>query len=251
MIITNPVGLMKPFKQEVTACKTLCSVKTLDIIGTSATAFSSPVIRQEFLYAMTVKIEMNCSTNKQLIYKWELFTVSSLIIQTAVVLEGIDTSARDLLLWPFSLKGGLYKVISTVTSIPCGVLKVSHGFFRVRVVELVASIDCGHFRSVSWDSQVILNASRSYDPSHTLYGTEKQDTLKFEWICKDSRGVDCLEKNADRNNSVLTLPPRFLDASANSTYTFVLNVTKGLRFAEVRQTIKVKKQNHTSNLCIR
>lgn len=251
VVITSPAEIIPTFHQRVTSCEKPCSVKNVKIVGASSVAASSPVIRQEFRYSLQAQIEVNCLTSKQLLYKWEIYMVNNVTIQKLHKIEKLETNSMDLSLWAFSLEGGLYKVVLTVTSQPCGVLKMSHGFIRVREVNLVASIDCGSVRSVSWNSKIVLDASGSYDPSDIIYSNSIKKGVKYEWICKDINGVNCLEKISTTNSSLLAIPPRYFNLSSNSTYVFVLKVSKGSRFSEARQVVEVRKQSFASNLCIR
>ena len=249
-MITDPAGVIPPFYHTVTSCDAFCSVKNVDIVGASHSAESSPEIRQEYQYSLQAQTEMNCPRSKQLLYKWEIYSVHDKVINRISTPASLEPNLMELVLWPFSLKGGLYKIILTVTSQPCGILKSSSGFIRVRMVNLVARIECGNVRSVSWDTKVLLDASESYDPSYVLYGNRSKKDLNFEWACKDVHGVNCRERINVRNKSKLELPPRFFN-SFNSTYLFVVNVSKGSRFSEARQAVEVRKFNFTSSLCIR
>lgn len=160
------------------------------------------------------------------------------------VSKDVDLQDRELLLPSNTLSSGLYKISLTVTSIKHNVSNNGYGFVRVRVPSLVAVIECGSSQTISRDSDVIINASLSYDPANPK---SRSELLVFKWFCQGKD--DAWFGGVLRNSSVLRLPRRRLE---EGKYVFLVKVTtrEGERKATASQTIKVVSFD-VPKLCIR
>ena len=156
-------------------------------------------------------------------------------------------SSNFLFLSAHSLKGGLYKFILTVTATPLGIAKATTGYLRVRMPKLLATIDCGSIREMPWNQEIVLNGSRSSDPND-IDSSSAHSLLLFKWFCGPNRNISCFQKKINNTQPVLRFPKKSLNR--NTTYQFVLLVTKESREAETSQTIAVRDGNFKP-LCIR
>jgi hypothetical protein len=178
-------------------------------------------------------------------YSWQIFNLINDSTETGVqTSEEVSLHDRELVLPSNTLTFGLKKLVVMVTVMPYGISKSVGGYVRVREPNLVALIDCGHVRTVSRAGDVILNASRSYDPGNP---TADSSTLSFKWFCVHNGNTSWLGQDVPRNSSILRIPSKRLNIGE---YDFQVHITSGRRKASTSQKINVIESSFPT-LCMR
>lgn len=238
------VGPPVSVEQSVNIMGTTCLINELGILGTGGDSSHCPEIQHEYEYSLYSSLEINCYGAEELKYRWKVELVLKGFKTETVPFQDEILSSDVLYLTAKSLKGGLYKFTLSITAIPLGISKVATGFLRVRMPNLLATIDCGSERVNPWDKEVVLDGSASRDPNDINISS----ALSFEWFCNEGGDVSCFKGKVNNKQPVLTFPPKFLEL--NTTYQFVLSVTKGARQATASQTIKLMTESFPP-LCVR
>ena len=245
--VSGVVGPPRTIQQSVNITETPCMITELRMLGAGANSTQCPEIQQEYEYALYSKLKINCYGVEELKYEWKVEQILADSNTEAVPFQRELTSSAALILASQSFKGGLYKFTLSVAAMPLGISRTAIGFLRVRLPNLVVTIDCGSERVMPWNQEVVLDGSASRDPND-IDVIAASSSLSFEWFCDENHDVSCFKGQVDNKQSVLTFPPNFLDRS--TTYQFVLSVSKGLRRSEATQTIKVVAGDFTP-LCVR
>lgn len=214
---------------------TPCVVNELRMLAVGENSSDCPEIPQEYEYSIYSSLQINCSGVENIKYEWKVEQLLNDSTDVSVPFHNQPLSSDVLFLPAKSMRGGLYKFTLMVTAMPLGVSKTATGFLRVRLPKLLARIDCGNERVMSWDKEVVLNGSASHDPNEND-DSKANSSLIFEWFCYPSGNISCFKGLIDNKKPVLTFPPKSYDF--NTTYHFVLAVTKGSRRATTIQTIK-------------
>ena len=156
-----------------------------------------------------------------------------------------DQQAQEVLFPALSLVAGLYRVTLSLSVTPYGISSSTVGYFTVQRQALIAQIDCGHARTVSRNTEIVLNASRSYDPNDP----DGDQELSFEWFCDASRNISCFNSTIKRDGAVVVFPARFF--SESTTFEFVVNVSApGGQSAEAKQIVTLV-EDDIPPLCVR
>lgn len=228
------VGPLSFLQRSVNIVETPCVINELRMLGTGENSAHCPEIQQEYEYSIYSSLKINCFGVEELKYEWKVEYILSDSLTEAVSFNSEILSSDVLFLAAQSLKGGLYKLTLSVTAMPIGISKLATGFLRVRIPKLLTTIDCGSERVMPWNQEVVLDGSGSRDPNDVNASIR---SLSFEWFCDASHAVSCFKGLVNNTEPVLTFPPKFLDS--NTSYQFVLSVSKGLRRAKARQTITI------------
>lgn len=245
--VNSIVGPRTSVQRPVIIGETPCVINELHMLGAVESSGQYTVIQQGYEYSLYPSLKINCSAFKELQYKWKVERILNDSIIEIVPFPKEILSSDVLFLAARSLKGGLYKFTLSVTATPFGISKVATGFLRVRMPQLLAIIDCGSKRVMSWNHEIVLNASSSRDPND-IEVNKASGYLFFEWFCDSNRDVSCFKNKIDNKKSVLRFPPEFLIRYVS--YEFFVVVSKGKRQAEASQTIRVVSGNFPP-LCVR
>lgn len=245
--VNSLVGPSTSVQQSVIIGEAPCVIDSLTMLGAGESSDQCPEIQQEYEYSLYTSLKINCQAFKELKYDWKVENVLNGSITEVTTFPKEILSSNVLFLAVRSLRGGLYKFTVSATAIPLGISKVATGFLRVRIPKLLAVIDCGSERVMSWNHQIILNASSSHDPND-IDVSKADESLSFEWFCDVNRSVSCFKSLINNNKSALIFPSKFLDV--NVSYEFFVEVTKGMRKAQASQIIKVMERNFPP-LCVR
>ncbi|XP_068716630.1 polycystin-1-like protein 2 [Montipora capricornis] len=245
--VNNVVGPNSSVERSVQITESPCIINELRVIGAGEDSDHPPEIRQEYEYSLYSSLKINCSSAQNLNYEWKVEHVLSDSETVIVPFPKEQVSSDSLSIAAQSLRGGLYKFTLTFTATPLGISRSSIGFLRVLAPKLLATIDCGSERVMPWNEAIVLNGSGSRDPND-MDSSSTSSFLSFEWFCNFHRDVSCFEGDINNTQPVLRFPPKFLDS--NTTYQFVLLVTKESREAEASQIITVRDGNFVP-LCIR
>ena len=214
---------------------TPCVVNELRMLAVGENSSDCPEVPQEYEYSIYSSLQINCSGVEGIKYEWKVEQLLTDSTTVSVPFQNQPLSSDVLFIPAKSLRGGLYKFTLMVIAMPIGISKTATGFLRVRLPKLLASIDCGSERVMSWDKEVVLNGSASHDPNENN-DSKANSSLIFEWFCYSSGNISCFKRPIDNKQPVLIFSPNRLDF--NKTYHFVLSVTKGSRRATTMQTIK-------------
>ncbi|XP_020607936.1 LOW QUALITY PROTEIN: polycystic kidney disease protein 1-like 2 [Orbicella faveolata] len=233
--VNSIVGPSTSVQKSVVISEAPCVLDGLRMLGAGESSAQCPEIQQEYEYSLYSSLKINCQAFNELKYDWKVENILNGSVTEVSSFPKDILSSNVLFLAARSLQGGLYRFTLSVTAIPLGISKVATGFLRVRTPKLLAVIDCGRERVMSWNHEIILNASSSRDPNNINVG-KASDSLSFEWFCDANRSVSCF-KSSVNNKSTLIFPPESLDV--NASYEFFVVVTKGMRQAEASQIIKV------------
>ena len=245
--MNNVVGPNSSVQRSVQITERPCIINELRVIGAGEDSDHPPEIQQEYEYSLYSSLKINCSSAQNLNYEWKVEHVLSYSEIVIVPFPKEQVSSDSLSIAAQSLTGGLYKFTLTFTATPLGISRSSIGFLRVLVPKLLATIDCGSERVMPWNKEIVLNGSGSRDPND-VNSSSTNSFLSFEWFCNFHRNVSCFKGDINNTQPVLRFPSRFLDS--NTTYQFVLLVTKESREAEASQIITVRDGNFVP-LCIR
>lgn len=209
-----------------------CKIVEVLLEGASQQNLSAPTILPQNDYLISSSLKAHCES--KILFTWEVFSiVNETFLMKCKLPEDIEVHGRELVLPSNTLSSGLYRIALTVISEQHNVSKTKKGFLRVHTPSLIALIECGSSQTLSRDSNVILNASLSYNPANPAAGSS---VLVFEWFCQGK--TDAWFGSVVRNSSVLRLPRGWLK---EDQYVFTVRVTakEGGRKENASQTIKV------------
>lgn len=241
------VGPGTTVQRLVIVMETPCTINELRMLGTGANSDQCPEIQQEYEYSLYSSVIMNCHGMEELKYEWKVERIFTNFENESIVFQEKIISSEVLFFAAKSLKGGLYKVTLSVTVIPQGISKAKSGFLRVRMPNLLATINCGSKRVMPWNREVVLDGSSSRDPNDI--GASPSASLSFKWFCNQLYNISCFGGRVNNTQPVLKFPEKFLER--NLAYQFVLLLaSKDSRRAETSQTITVVAENFLP-LCVR
>ena len=216
------------------------------MLGAGANSNECPEIQQEYEYSLYSSVIINCHGMEELKNEWKVERILTNFESETIPFQEEMISSEVLFLAAQSLKGGLYQVTLSVTAIPYGISKAKTGFLRVRMPNLLATINCGSERVMPWNREVVLDGSSSRDPNDI--GISQSASLSFKWFCNQFYNISCFGGKVNNTQPVLKFPEKFLER--NLAYQFVLLVSKDSRRAEASQTITVVAENFPP-LCVR
>lgn len=209
-----------------------CKIYKVILYGASRDNISAPAILPQNDYQVSSSLQAYCESKLEFV--WQILSVVNETYSANYKLpKDVQVNDRELVLPSNTLSSGLYKIAFTVISEQHNVSKTEFGFLRVRIPSLIAMIECGSTQILSHYSDVIINASLSYDPTNPTAGS---GILNFEWFCQGKS--DSWFGNIVRNSSVLRLPSKWLK---EGQYLFIVKVmTKGEERKEnASQTITI------------
>ena len=244
--VNSLVGPSTSIQQSISVSDASCAIQQVSLIGAGESRTTYTEIQQEYEFSFFSSLRINCSSYEELKYSWQLekITNDSNLVET---LSNDTKSSGVFFIAPSSLRAGLYKLTLIVTAIPQGASKSTTGYFRVRMPRLLAVIDCGSERTMSWGREVVIDASKSRDPNE-VDANKDSGALTFQWFCNERRDVSCFKGKIINKAPVLRFPAYFLEV--NKSYPFLVVVSEGPRHAEAKQTIMLVQDSFPS-LCVR
>ena len=153
-------------------------------------------------------------------------------IEPSVPLDSKSSTNSYLYIYPGTLPGEEIYTLTLLVSLKSNISKSVSIDVEVYVKSspLVARIKGGKRRVVGNNQDIILDASRSYDPDRT-----KGEEEWFDWECQDSKHLPCFAQDKAGQFEVLqmdsasqvTIKSGLLES--NKTYNFLLSYQKGMR----------------------
>ncbi|XP_066289732.1 polycystin-1-like protein 2 [Branchiostoma lanceolatum] len=193
--------------------------------GGGETEASAVTILRRVGFFLRVETDIDCNVEYTVSFAWTVWSVEGSDIQQLNTTGKLRTSAHEIAVPKNFLPLGLnkLKVVITVLEKESG-LSVNRSLERwVRIISspIEARIAGGSARSVSFGSNITLDAAVSYDPDNIIKDSR---LLNFSWTCRIEEALPCNEVFLNVSTKAVHVIPSGT-FRPNDTVTFTVDVS--------------------------
>ncbi|XP_078670977.1 polycystin-1-like protein 2 isoform X2 [Branchiostoma floridae x Branchiostoma belcheri] len=162
--------------------------------GGGASPWSAPSVQRRKSLTVRSDIKVDCDEEFTLSFSWAVYSMDADSLTPIAIPPSVSTSASELTLPKNTLPYGNVivglEVVVMETESGLSVARKVAQWLTVRASPLVAHIVGGSARSVDVGSDVVVDASTSYDPDAVVTNST---LLTYKWSCITESGTSCNE----------------------------------------------------------
>ncbi|XP_066275447.1 polycystin-1-like protein 2 [Branchiostoma lanceolatum] len=174
------------------ACATCYPDVTLQ--GGGDSPWSAPTVKRRKRLTVRSDVKLDCEEEFTLSFSWAVYSIDSFILIPISLPPGVLTTASELTIPKNTLPYGNIvvglEVVVMETESGLSVARKTAQWLTVSASPLVAHIAGGSARSVDLGSDVVVDASTSYDPDAVVTNST---LLTYSWSCTTMLGAPCDE----------------------------------------------------------